>query len=438
MEIALNSNGTADFVETADALAEVLAASRRSFRVERVRWADAPDWSLRDGALQHRSGGFFSVVGAAFESDPPRERLLLVQPQAAVTGLLTTVRAGHRYYLLQARPEPGCLGEAQFGPTVQSTPANYLRLHGGADTPYVEWFLTHRPGALWREDTTQSDLGRRYLMKSKRQIVVECAPDVEVRPGFVWASVEAIGLGLSRSAFFNIDLRSILSCTGWSVRARDPLALSPPMPATRASLEAVPRASVKGEVCARLDREPSPARFVPVDSLDNWQRTEHGLGEVRERQGFAVEFYDVVAPGRERERWTQPLVNSHDEGHVLQLCREGGEGLELLLRVVREPGLARGAGLAPSHVRYPGEPAPAPPWLPPYRTLVATTESDEGGRFFRDASRYELALADGNGFDAAEHGMLWLTLAELKGFLRSSNVCTIQLRGVASLLAAAR
>jgi len=323
---------------------------------------------------------------------------------------------------------------------VQSTPANYMRLHGGADTPYVEWFLNHRPGARWLEDTTQSDLGMRYLMKSKRQIVVECAPDVETRPGFVWASVEAVTEGLGRSAFFNIDLRSILSCTEWSRQACNPFALWPQTPAARSSLEAAPRDAVLGDVCARLDRRPSPARFVPVDSLENWTRTEHGLREVRERQGFAVEFYGVVAPGRERERWTQPLVNSNDAGHVLQLCREGASGLELLVRVVREPGLALGAGLAPSHVRYPGERSPRPPDVPAsYRTLLATTESDEGGRFFRDASRYELALVDGeDGFDAAEHGMHWLTLAELKRFLRASNVCTIQLRGVASLLAAAR
>ena len=428
--------GTICFVETVDELATVLASRRRAFRVERVGWNDAGAWALERGALQHRSGGFFSVVGVVFDTDPAGETLSLFQPQAAVTGLLTTVRGGKRYFLLQARPEPGCLGGAQFGPTVQSTPANFMQLHGGATTPYIGWFVTQRPGARWCEDTTQSDLGRRYLMKSKRQIVVECPADVELQDGFVWASIDAIARGLARDAFFNIDLRSILSGTAWSSQADDPLAIVPADEASRRSLGSPLRTETLGALGARLAPRPSPARFTPIEALRNWQRTEWGLREIRELQGFAVEFYRVAAPGREVERWAQPLINSSGDGHVLLLCRESAAGLEVLVRAVAEPGLAAGVGLAPSFVRYPGERPPRDaPLEARYTTRLATLESDEGGRFFRDASRYELGWLDGP-LSAAVHGAFWLRLSELKTLLCRSNVCTIQLRGVASLLAA--
>lgn len=134
---------------------------RRGFVVERVPKARALDWALRGGALQHRSGGFFSVNGVEAGG---REHVLLYQPQGAITGVLTTMIEGERAFLLQARAEPGCLNEVQFGPTVQSTPANYMRLHGGVATAYVEDFISYQRDVDVIDDTTQLDLGERLLL----------------------------------------------------------------------------------------------------------------------------------------------------------------------------------------------------------------------------------------------------------------------------------
>jgi hypothetical protein len=61
-----------------------------------------------------------------------------------------------------------------------------------------------------------------------------------------------------------------------------------------------------------------------------------------------------------------------------------------------------------------------------------TTESDEGGRFYRDTSKYRLVKVDRNA-GAGEPGS-WLRLSELKLLLTRSNLCTIQLRGIVSQL----
>jgi hypothetical protein len=94
-------------------------------------------------------------------------------------------------------------------------------------------------------------------------------------------------------------------------------------------------------------------------------------------------------------------------------------------------GLASGAAIGPTHVRYPGVDAEALAWLSDAPVISRTTESDEGGRFFRDASTYRIVRADdaGEAFAGA-----WVRLSELKTLLRISNACTIQLRGVTSQL----
>jgi oxidase EvaA len=202
----------------------------------------------------------------------------------------------------------------------------------------------------------------------------------------------------------------------------------------RRSLAAPVRPQVVGALSAKVHAARAGlARFVPLQKLANWQETEWGWSERETRQGFAIEFYEVKAAYREKASWVQPLVNSGDEGHVVLACRERGGVIELLVRAVPETGLATSAALSPSYVRYPGVKSAPPEWLARAKSWSATTESDEGGRFFRDASCYELVRVDDAGEIKAHDGE-WVNVNELKLLLRTSNLCTIQLRGIASQL----
>lgn len=427
-------SGLSGVARTAEELQLVLDGCRRGFESSQVPAAEAEDWSVTDGALQHRSRGFFSVNGVRHGAG---SSLLLYQPQAAVTGLISARVDGERWFLLQGRAEPGCLGEAQFGPTVQSTPANYLRMHGGAATPYVGAFIAYDPQISVLDDTTQLDLGERYLAKSKRSILVEAAEADAPLPSFVWATPQAIAEAVRRSAFLNVDLRSILAVAAWSAR-EDSGELTPQSAAVRRSLAAPVRPAVLGRLLTQLHAaEPIRSRMIPLDELTNWRQTDQGWEEREPRQGFRVDFFRVKAAYREVASWVQPLVNSASEGLVILACRERGGWLEFFIRPVSERGLAAGAALAPSFVRYPGAQDELPAWLqaPQARIWSSTTESDEGGRFYRDASRYQVVRVEESAGPDDGQGA-WLRLSELKLMLRTSNVCAIQLRGVVSQLLA--
>jgi len=162
-----------------------------------------------------------------------------------------------------------------------------------------------------------------------------------------------------------------------------------------------------------------------------------GWRERERRQGFGIDFFAVIAPYREVGGWVQPLVNSFGEGQVILACRERNGVLEFFVRAAAERGLATTSALAPSFVRYPGAIAEPPAWLlePQGKLWCSTTESDEGGRFYRDASVYQVIRVDDSSVPRNETGA-WVTLSELKIMLRMSNVCTIQLRGIVSQLLA--
>ena len=417
--------------KSADELAEVLLESRVGFDVTEVPSDEAADWRLEGGAVQHRSGGFFSVNGFRSETG---DAVLLFQPQAAVTGVLMSRLEDEPLFMLQARAEPGCLGEAQFGPTVQSTPANYMQVHGGSSTPHIDAFIRHKPDTQIHQDTSQLDLGKRYFVKTKRSILAESAVE-PTTPNYIWANHESIRQGVLRDAFFNIDLRSILAIAPWSEKALIPVSES-----VRRSARATIRPDAVAEVFAIMA---STFREHPemcaLTSLSNWQQTNLGWSEIEPRQGFSIGFFKVRAEHREVAEWTQPLVNCTSEGCAALASRERDGVIEFFVRVEPEIGLATKAALVPSYLRYPGEIGQPPNWFTDDRAVTwsETIESDEGGRFYCDASRYTIKRVDEAEQPSNEDGV-WLRVSELKFMLTLSNLCSIQLRGLISQLIGVR
>ncbi|MEO0361187.1 MAG: NDP-hexose 2,3-dehydratase family protein, partial [Pseudomonadota bacterium] len=340
------------------------AAMRTGFSIREIAMADAaPHWALIDGAVRHSTGGFFAIAGFT-DPETGAERLMLNQPQGAVNGLATAIGAeGRRVFLLQSRAEPGNEEEVQFGPSLQSTPANWMRLHGGAPSPYAAAFLEHAAEARTLVETTQLDLGGRYVLKSKRVSISEGPQTQPSEPGFHWTTCEGVLAGLDVDYCFNTDLRAAIGVAPWSA---DPEAgeLAPRSELVRRSLAAPARAEALGAAIAKLsERIPAPLWPTPIEALSNWEVGPQGLDERRPDQNLSVRFYEIEARAREMKSWIQPLIVGRGEGRFLLLCRERGGAAEVFVAVRREPGLPNGAAFAPSFLAYPGEPTTTPEWI---------------------------------------------------------------------------
>ena len=136
--------------------------------------------------------------------------------------------------------------------------------------------------------------------------------------------------------------------------------------------------------------------------------------------------------------WIQPLINSAGVGSSVLAARDRNGVLEFFVQTLPETGLAAGAALAPSYLRYPGSNGAVPDWLAPHMDNIwsQTTESDEGGRFYQDVSDCRIVRCDGMTTEPPEHTGVWLNLAEIKQCLQTSNLCTIQFRCIVSQLLA--
>ena len=146
---------------TVDRPAQVARQLHQRVRVRGCRCTRPPPGAWPMGRSRMCPAG-----SSASSASPPREPdlrrplVLLYQPQSAFNGLLIAAIGAELHVLLQARVEPGNIGVAQYGPTVQSTPANYLRVHGGRATPYLDFFHRCLAGAAPVGDWTELDSGR--------------------------------------------------------------------------------------------------------------------------------------------------------------------------------------------------------------------------------------------------------------------------------------
>jgi oxidase EvaA len=103
--------------------------------------------------------------------------------------------------------------------------------------------------------------------------------------------------------------------------------------------------------------------------------------------------------------------------------------LRLLFRARPEIGFREKLQLGPT-LQDPGDGfLPTSPIADEGRPLLATTHSEEGGRFFRCVTRHEVRLGDAAGDD-----VIPLTLAQVRRLVRRAGVFTNEARTLVSML----
>lgn len=397
----------------------VLNAVERNahFDVRQASFSDQRDWRIENGALSHKTGGFFDVIGLRSERTG-EERIALFQPQSALTGLAITRMEDEVYVLVQARIEPGNSSGCQFGPTIQSTPANYLRLHGGKATPYAELFTRYNARCRQLCVTSQMDLGEFYYQKNKSHVYVEVMDPEPAENNFAWVSLKVLRLALKRDNYLNNDLRSLLIMFDWDRFVCGPSALL----ATDSNFD----------VIGGVNRVADVGGAWGMTGLSDLQTMEWSEDGGFCLDGVSVAMFRTEAHTREVNSWYQPLMFADGVAQSVLIISGCSRERRVLLSVLQEPGLSGGGAVGPSFVRRHCEQS----WdIPAAGKVVRSfTQSDEGGRFYRQETLNQ--IVEVNDDWVTEESQFWCTLAELKQLFYTSQMVSFQLRAIASVLLA--
>ncbi|MCI5211666.1 MAG: hypothetical protein D3910_23445, partial [Candidatus Electrothrix sp. ATG2] len=95
-----------------------------------------PEWIIENDQFYNTKSDYFSI--GLYASELNDSLIFMEQKQKALVMLLVADIHGTPAALLNLRTEPGLIGLTNLSTTIQSTPSNYLRKHGGKATPFIE------------------------------------------------------------------------------------------------------------------------------------------------------------------------------------------------------------------------------------------------------------------------------------------------------------
>lgn len=362
--------------------------------------ADATSWEISNGRLSHIPPAFFDVVGVQVDET---QNLLIQQSESAVVMLVQAVKDDERYYLISARAEPGLMRKCVITSTIQSTPSNLNRVHGGRATSYYEWLSDQSNLVQKIFESQEYDYGFIYANKHKTFQVLQVPELLKADESFAWVPESVLIEAMRIDNLVGTDLRVLLS-----------------------KYLLLMKHNLKPDALAN---EPFWSQSViEIENLANWKLTQSGIEEINHQQGFSVNFYQTNSPSREKTNWVQPLLSFKTNGLCGFWVQTSGDEVRYAVGQNNEIGIGASNVDTTSIHRPPGG---AQPEAKPNEITAQVRADFEGGRFFE--TQYEVVLAESQ-FEDQPAGTSWMTEFEIAQRLVSNFGTTVEFRLAASLL----
>lgn len=398
---------------------------KSGFHIEWIPLSKSRFWFLKEGIIGHKSGHFFKVIGLRFHdlegnlTDQP----FIDQREIGTLGFLIRKIKQKNEILVQAKIEPGNTNIIQLAPTCQATKSNSLQFHGGKEPPFSHLFTEEHPRII--SSTLQSEQGNRFFNKRNCNILALNFQKLNLPDSHRWISVDKMLSLLSENYLVNTDARSVLVCSPW-----DKLVDRIPFSRLKTTFSNELLQSYKQKIktpqfeemkknLATLHQKKYSTKTIPLDKLVNWKITDFGV-EPLQKKPFKISYLKITAKNREVPEWDQPIIDSYGKGLFDLICGRINKKLYFHFRIIIEPGLYNQAELSPAKTNF-----------PKVKILQSVLQSDEGGRFYHDTTRYQ--LIDIGQADLSLGGY-WLNLAQIQNLLLKNGWFTNEARSALSLL----
>ena len=422
-------------------------------------------WSYRDDRIRHNSGKFFSIDGihirTNYRNTPEWDQPIINQPEIGFLGFIVKKFNGVLHFLLQAKIEPGNLNIVQLSPTLQATRSNYTRVHGGKAPTYLEYFNGEKD-VLILVDQLQSEQGARFLHKRNRNIIVEVGEDeeLEVKEGYIWASLGQIKELLRYPNVVNMDSRTVISCINFGSYSEHSLRLLDAVKRMNGIHSSKPDSFLYSVLSGdnhlnelqdiiqwitslkfKYELDVTP---IGISEMKNWiydgNTIHHESGKYFDVMGCRVEIGN-----REVVSWDQPMVRSAQEGLMGFIVKKINGIYHFLVQAKLESGNFDIVEMAPTVQCLTGNYRKGKneytiPYLeqilnaPKDKIWYSSYQSEEGGRFFQEQN-FNIIVEVGEEFPIeVEENYCWLTLNQMLSFVTYNNYLNIAARSLLSAI----
>lgn len=433
--------------------------------IQQIPLTELKGWSYRDDRIRHDSGKFFSIDGIRIKTNyrntPEWDQPIINQPEIGFLGFIVKKFNGVMHFLMQAKIEPGNLNIVQLSPTLQATRSNYTRVHGGKSPTYLEYFNGEKD-VIVLVDQLQSEQGARFLHKRNRNIIVEVDEneELEVKKGFIWASLGQIKELLRYPNVVNMDSRTVISCIKFGSYSEHSLRLFSAVKNMNDIDSAKPDSFLYSVLSAdnhvhelqdiiqwitslkfkyELDVKP-----IGISEMNHWiydgNTIRHENGKYFDVMGCRVEIGN-----REVVSWDQPMVRSAQEGLLGFIVKKIDGIYHFLVQAKLESGNFDIVEMAPTVQCLTGNYRKGKneytiPYLeqvlnaPQENIWYSSYQSEEGGRFFQEQN-LNIIVEVGDEFPVdVEDNYSWMTLNQMLSFVTYNNYLNIAARSLLSAI----
>ncbi|MFA5770205.1 MAG: NDP-hexose 2,3-dehydratase family protein [Patescibacteria group bacterium] len=401
---------------------------KSGFHVEWIPLSKSFFWSSKRGKIGHKSGHFFKIVGLRFTDNKGKltDQPFIDQQEIGTLGFLIRESKQKKEILVQAKIEPGNSHIIQLAPTCQATRSNSLMIHGGKEPPFSHLFIKEHPQII--SGTLQSEQGSRFLKKRNRNILALNSQKLNLSESHKWISVDKMLSLLSEDYLVNTDARSVLACSPWNrLINRAPFSrlkinfVNELAESYKQSIKTPQFKNMKKDLKA-IQQKKYPTQTIPLNQLNDWKITNFGIDPIQKKP-YKIRYLKVTAKNREVPEWDQPIIDSYEEGLVNLVCGRIDGILHFYFSIIIEPGLYNHAELSPTISNFSN--------YPKAKIMKSVLQSDEGGRFYQDATRYQVVDIGQADLKLSGH---WLNLAQVQNLLLKNGWFTNEARSAISLL----
>lgn len=422
-------------------------------------------WSYRDDRIRHDSGKFFSIDGIRintnYRNTPEWDQPIINQPEIGFLGFIVKKFDGVMHFLMQAKIEPGNLNIVQLSPTLQATRSNYTRVHGGKSPTYLEYF-NGKKDVIVLVDQLQSEQGARFLHKRNRNIIVEVNEneELEVKTGFIWASLGQIKELLRYSNIVNMDSRTVISCIKFGSYSEHSLKLLDVVKNMAGIDSSKPDSFMYSVLSAdnhlhdlqdiiqwitslkfKYELEVKP---VGISEMNYWTYDGNTIHH-EDNKYFDVMGCRVEIGNREVISWDQPMVRSAQEGLMGFIVKKIDGIYHFLVQAKLESGNFDVVEMAPTVQCLTGNYRKGKneytiPYLeqilnaPEDKIWYSSYQSEEGGRFFQEQN-LNIIVEVGEEFSIEiDENYCWMTLNQMLSFVTYNNYLNIAARSLLSAI----
>lgn len=441
-------------------------SSRNKFRVDIIPFDKLRKWYFEDttGNIRHDSGKFFSIEGLSVETNfgsiQEWDQPAIFQPEVGILGVITKVINKTRYFLMQAKMEPGNINILQISPTVQATRSNYTQVHEGKLPAYLEYFIDSSKSKIII-DTLQPEQSGRFFRKRNRNMVVEVTSDIVVFEDFIWLTAGQIKKALMSDNIINMDARSVLATipffqnnTGhhgnfsFIFKNSNLTSYAGELFRSANSFDDSPYSmnDINAWMARLKKKYYLTIKRIPLREVINWKITERSI-EHESGRYFKVIAVDVHAGNREVINWSQPMIRDSNIGLIGYIVKSIRGILHFLVQAKVEPGCIDQFDLSPtiscSDFRRVAQLKSKPHFCEyfvnpnPATILNSAIQSEEGGRFHHFQNRNMIIRVDENELRHPPENYKWMTLCQMMELMKKGYL-NIESRSLISALSMTR